>query len=221
MKIFSIGATGYLGGGAARALVAAGHEVLASARTDDAAARLNALGYTAVRCDVSDPRTLIEPVRASEGVIYAVQLNGPDAAEIDAAALEALVDALAGTSKALLYTSGVWYYGPTGDRVADETTPANPPPATVARPRLEKIVLDGAARGVRAVVIRPGDVFGEASGLPSMFVQSARESGAARTIGDGSNRWPVIHVDDLARLYVQALEKAEAGDVFNATDDTA
>ncbi len=221
VKVLVIGATGFLGGGAARALRAGGHEVVANARGDVAAKRLRDLGYEVVRGDVAQPETLIEAARAADATIYAVQLTTPDAAAVDGAALRALAGALEGTSKAFVYTSGIWFYGPVSGPPADEDTPPNPPPYLAARPQLEAAVLESANRGVRAIVLRPGDVFGEGKGLPSMFVASARDAGAARTIGDGSNRWPVIHVDDLGRLYVAAVERAQPGDVYNVNDETA
>jgi nucleoside-diphosphate-sugar epimerase len=49
-----------------------------------------------------------------------------------------------------------------------------------------------------------------------MFAKSARESGAVRYVGDGRNRWPFVDVDDLAQLYLLALEKAPAGSLYNA-----
>jgi nucleoside-diphosphate-sugar epimerase len=221
VNVLIVGATGFLGGGALRALRWRGHGVTGIARGDAARRRLEAAGCTAVAGDVDQPDQLARAASAADAVVYAVQLNQPDAEEVESRALRALAGALEGSEKALLYTSGVWFYGATGDRIADESTPANPPPTVVARPRLEKIVLDSATRGVRAIVVRPGDVFGEGRGLPALFVESARSSGAARTFGDGRNRWPVIHVDDLGALYALALENAAAGDVYNATDDTS
>jgi nucleoside-diphosphate-sugar epimerase len=219
LKVLVIGATGYLGGAAARALRARGHNVTAVGRSDRARARLADDGFAAIWGDVAAPEQLAQAAPAFDAVLYAVQLNAPDAGPIEAAALRAMINAL-GERHVFLYTSGVWYYGATGERVADETTPANPPPTVTWRPRLENIVLGGSERGIRPIVVRPGDVYGHAGGLPSLFVSSARESGAAKTFGDGANRWPVVHVDDLADLYVRTLEKAEGG-VFNGTDDTS
>jgi len=48
-----------------------------------------------------------------------------------------------------------------------------------------------------------------------MFAQSARDTGATRYVGDGQNRWPFVDVDDLAQLYVLALEKAPPGSVYH------
>jgi nucleoside-diphosphate-sugar epimerase len=71
------------------------------------------------------------------------------------------------------------------------------------------------------VVIRPGIVFGRGGGIPADFVQTARETGAARYVGAGENHWPMVHLDDLADLYVLAIEKAPAGALLHASDGTA
>jgi nucleoside-diphosphate-sugar epimerase len=72
-------------------------------------------------------------------------------------------------------------------------------------------VLEGAKRGIRSVVIRPAIVYGRGGGIPAGFIESARKEGAARYVGTGKNRWPLVHVDDLADLYLLALEKAQPG----------
>lgn len=217
MRVLTIGATGYLGGAAARGLRTAGHTVVAAARSAGSRAALEALGYEVVNGDVNDPAGLAGVAAGCDAVVYAVQLSGEDAERIETAALQALAGALDGSGKALIYTSGVWYYGATGERVAIEATPANPLPTGAARPRLEAIVSALAARGGRPVILRPGCVYGEGKGLPAIYVEQARSGGPVRTIGDGDNRWAVVHVADLAAIYALALDKAKPGDVFNAT----
>jgi nucleoside-diphosphate-sugar epimerase len=76
---------------------------------------------------------------------------------------------------------------------------------------VEEQVLAGARRGIRSVVIRPAIVYGRGAGIPAGSVDSARKEGAARFVGTGENRWPFVHVDDLADLYLLALERAPAG----------
>jgi nucleoside-diphosphate-sugar epimerase len=45
------------------------------------------------------------------------------------------------------------------------------------------------------------------------FVQPGKKNGAIPYIGDGSNHWALVHVDDVAPLYVAALS-AKAGSVY-------
>ena len=37
-------------------------------------------------------------------------------------------------------------------------------------------------------------------------------------VGEGENHWPVVHVDDIADLYVRVLEKAAAGSLFHGAE---
>ncbi len=221
MQIFIVGATGYIGSAIASALLAHGHRARGSARSEEAARKLRGAGVDPVKSDVTQPETLTAAAAGADGVVYAVQYQGNDGARVESAALRALAGALEGSNKPLVYTSGVWLYGSTGERVADEDAPHNPTPLVVHRPQLERIVLDAADEGVRSVIIRPGDVYGRNGGMPAMWVQSARETGAARFVGDGANHWPMVHVDDLAELYVLALEKAPARSIYNAADETS
>jgi nucleoside-diphosphate-sugar epimerase len=84
---------------------------------------------------------------------------------------------------------------------------------------VEQRVLDAARHGVRPVVIRPSVVYGRGGGIPAEWARSARSLGAARYVGTGQNRWPAVHVDDLANLYLLALERAPAGTLLLAVND--
>src|ERR1019366_6714919 len=83
----------------------------------------------------------------------------------------------------------------------------------------EQLVL-AAHHGVQGIVLRPAMVYGRGGGLVASFVQSAREHGAARVIGNGENRWTFVHLDDLAALYVLAL-RAAAGTLLFAAHGAA
>ena len=216
MEVFLTGATGYIGSAVAEALLKAGNKVTGLARTPEKAKQLEARGVRACIGDLLRPETLAAPARAAEGVIHTANTNDKNSAQMDAAAVRAMLKALEGTGKAFVYTSGVWVLGSTGGKVANEETPLNPTPLVAQRPVVEQEVLGYKGRGVRAIVIRPALVYGRGGSIPRMLVQSARETGAARYVGDGQNRWPFVDVEDLAQLYVLVLEKAAAGVVYNA-----
>ena len=117
-----------------------------------------------------------------------------------------------------IYTSGCWVQGPT-DGVADESTPTKPARAVSWRPAHEQAALEMARDGIRSVVVRPGIVYGGArGGIPAMFFGTALKHGAAHTVGGGENHWPLVHIDDLAELYVRLVERAPAGSVYYAAD---
>ena len=215
MVIFLTGATGYIGGAVADALVNAGHSVIGLARSDEAAGRLHLRNIAVHHGDLDSISSLASAASAADAVIHAGTTNN---GAIDREAVRAMLDAIAGSGKPFVYTSGIWVVGDTGGRVADETWPARPAALVSWRADVEQLVLDSAARDVRSIVIRPGVVYGRGGGIPAGFVESARETGAARHVGDGENHWPVVDADDLADLYVRAVEKAPPGTLLIAAE---
>jgi nucleoside-diphosphate-sugar epimerase len=211
MKVFLTGATGYIGSAVAERLRSAGHQLSGLARSDAAAGRLNAAGIRPTRGDFSDPASVGSAARSADGVISLATTYDP---AIDGPAIDAILEALAGSKEPFVYTSGIWSHGDTGGKVVDESTPPTPAALVQWRQAVEDRVREGARRGIRTVVIRPAIVYGRGGGIPAGFVQSAREEGAARYVGTGENRWPFVHVDDLADLYLLALERAPAGSLL-------
>jgi len=86
------------------------------------------------------------------------------------------------------------------------------------RPAHEQRVLTEAGHGI---VIRPAVVYGQGGGMIADMVKQAQATGTVRYVGTGEQHWTVIHVEDLADLYVLALETAPAGSVFLAANDEA
>jgi nucleoside-diphosphate-sugar epimerase len=213
VKVFLTGATGYIGTAAAERLRVAGHEVSGLARSDTAAANLSQAGVRPVRGNFTDPATVRAAAAVADGVI---SVGTTHDGAVDAAAVGAIVEALEGSGKPFIYTSGIWIQGDTAGTVVDETSPLRPAGSAVWRPAVEALVLGGVARGVRSIVVRPAIVYGRGGGVLADLVESARQDGAARYVGTGENRWQLVHVDDLADLYLLALERAPAGTVLLA-----
>jgi len=205
VQVFVTGATGYIGSAVTEALRNAGYAVVGLARSDDQARMLAAQGLGAHRGDLRDPASLAEGARHADAVIHTALAAAPDAGQVDRVAVEAIIGALLQFNRPFVYTSGCWVLGNTGDKIADEDTPLAPTPLVEWRPAIEQLVLAAARHGVQGIVLRPAMVYGRGGGLVNSFVESARERGAARIIGDGQNRWTFVHVDDLADLYVRAL----------------
>ena len=221
MRVLVTGATGLIGGAVARRLASAGHEVLGLARSDAGAATLAARGYATIRGDLADAAGIAEAARGSDAVVHAASQGDQDTAAQDASATRAIIDALRGTAKRFVYTSGCLLYGATGDTPATEDSPLSPVDLVRFRQALESEILGAAAEGVHPVVIRPAWVYGNRGGTAMMMHASAREHGAARHVGDGKNRWTTVHADDLADLYLLALERAPAASIFNGAHGAA
>src|SRR5207247_10635528 len=64
----------------------------------------------------------------------------------DRKAIDALIEAgrRGAKPKTLIFTSGVWVHGDTGDRMVDETTPLNPIQPAASRPAQEPLVRERA-----------------------------------------------------------------------------
>ncbi|MFC0842432.1 NAD-dependent epimerase/dehydratase family protein [Streptomyces noboritoensis] len=210
MKVLVLGSTGYIGSAVVQRLAAEGHQVVhfmkdASRPPTDA---------TMVVGDLTDPASLRAAV--TDDIDAVVNLATPTGDEaVDTAAVDALTERLHGTGRAFVYTSGVWVLGATGDAAVDEDAPTNAITIVGYRPRIEQQVLATGGEDVRAVVVRPGIAYGRGGGIPALMTGWAREHGTGRYVGSAATRWPMVHVDDLADLFVLAVAKASAGSVLH------
>lgn len=214
MRLLLTGATGYIGTAVAARLTEAGHDVVALVRPTSTTSGLPA-GTTIVPGDITDPAALRAAASDVDGVVHVAPSGGAD---VDRAAARAYVDALRGRGGPLVWTTGVWVLGPT-ESAATEDSPAAPIAIVSDRPAVERLVLTAADEGVRAVVLRPGVVHGRGRGIPAMLVDGAREAGVGQVVGAGDARWPMVHVDDLADLYLAAVERASAGAVLHGVTE--
>ncbi len=220
MKIFITGASGYIGGSVAAALIAAGHQVSGLARSAQTADALAGLGVAPVRGGIDENEVLAEAACAADATI-----NTANAAHRGAA--EALTAALAGSGKALLHTSGSSIVGTRArgelvEAVFDEDTPFTPTAQRAPRVEIDKMVRVAAGNGVRSVVIAPSLIYGRGRGLNPHSMQLpwlvalAKKAGVAKHIGSGENRWSNVHIDDVVALYLLAIEKAPSGAFYFA-----
>ncbi len=151
MKVFITGASGYIGGSLADALMQRGHAVSGLARSQETAAALQKRGIAPVRGTLDDAAALAAAAGAADVTINTANADHRGAAE-------ALVTALSGTGKTLLHTSGSSIVGTPArgelvEAVFDEDTPFTPSPARAARVAIDNMIR--AAKGMRAIVIAP------------------------------------------------------------------
>lgn len=219
MRVFLTGATGFVGSAVLPLLQAAGHRVLAFARSDASAARLAEAGIDVLRGDLVDPDSLSRGAEACDGVIHCAFPHDDFADRVancakDLGAITALGEALAGSNRPLVVTFGIGRFrdGPVTE--VDAPDPSHPDP----RAATEAVALGFAERGVRVTTVRlPPTVHGDGDhGFVPMLIAVARRTGLSGYVGDGANRWPTVHRQDAARLYVLALERGLAGTRLHA-----
>jgi nucleoside-diphosphate-sugar epimerase len=217
MRVFLTGGTGYVGAAVLDSLVRGGHQVDALVRHSEAAARVQARGATAVVGDLMEPATWRHAAAAADGAVHCAAEYGPRAREFDRLA----VDTLTGLppNRFLIYTSGIWVLGPAPAPV-DETAPVNPIEIVAWRPAHEERVLATSASGVRAIVVRPGIVYGGSRGVVGDVLKDAANS-LVRIVGSGENHWPLIYDRDLGDLYARLVAAPEAVGIYHATDGGA
>jgi nucleoside-diphosphate-sugar epimerase len=184
-------------------------------RSDAAAATVGKLGAKHVHGSLESFDVIELAAREHDATVHLAAPTPPDGVAREAKMLDVLLR-VAPDDHTIVYTSGAWVYGSRGDAVIDEDAPVNPIPMVAWRPAHEDRVLAARARGVRAIVIRPGVVYGDGGGIVGMLMASAKP-GPVRVVGDGTNRWPMVRVDALAELYAAAVEKAPANGIYNAS----
>jgi len=217
MRVFVTGATGFIGSRIVPELIGAGHQVLGMARSDAGAQALIAAGAQVHRGDIEDLDSLRNGAAQADAVIHTAFIHDFSKfaanCETDKRAIEALGDALAGSNRTLIVTSGIGSLAPGRAATEEDAAIFNP-----AMPRVsEQTGLAQASRGVNVSVMRLPQVHDTVKqGLITYAVHLARVKGVSAYIGDGLNRWAAAHVLDVARLYRLALEKHEAGARYHA-----
>jgi nucleoside-diphosphate-sugar epimerase len=226
MRVFVTGASGHVGSAVVPELLEAGHQVVGLARSDKSAAVLTAAGAQVHRGDLDDLDGLAAAAAAADGVIHLAFNHDAmfagdfgSAVTADLRAIDTLGDALAGTGKPLVATSGTMLLAFAG--LEDAATEGD---VIDAGPRIdaENTVVAFAERGVRSSVVRLAPTVHstlDRNGFIPTLISIARSKGVAAYVGDGANRWPAVHTLDAARLYRLALESAPAGSRLHAVDD--
>lgn len=218
LNVFMTGASGYIGGTVAAALQQAGHALSGLARSQGAADKLRAHGIAPVRGDLSSHSVVRDAARGADAVINCANAEDPFV-------VAAILEGLAGSGKPFLHTSGSSVIGDKAagqpsPRIYHEDTPVDPLPEKIQRYAVQRAVLAASGHGVRSVVLCPSLIYGEGRGanpdsiqVPNLIRQAVK-SGVPRYIGAGENIWSTVHIDDVASLYLLALESAGAGSYF-------
>lgn len=217
-KVLVTGASGYIGGSIAALLVKNGYQVKGLTRSEAKAEELRSHGIEPVIGELSDS-SLMGKCAAEADIVV-------DAADSDnAEAVTTFLEALAGSNKIFIHTSGSSIVsdranGERSERIFAEDTQYTPDPEKKARVAIDNQVVASAKRGISSVVICPCLIYGQGLGPKSesqqvpTLIKQAIKSGKARCVGRGENIWSTIHIHDLAHLYLAVIKNAPQRGVF-------
>lgn len=226
MKLFITGASGFIGGALVQAL-AGEHALVAMARSEAAARKVEALGARAVRCDLADVSAA--HLAGCEAVIHAAAFTKEwgTRAEFWAATVHGtqrlLAAARAAGVKRFLHisTEAVLFTGQDLKDI-DETYPLPRRSRFLyseSKLEAEKAVVAANVPGVfETVVVRPRLVWGpgDVTVLP-VLVEQVR-TGKFVWIDHGRNRTSTTHIANLVAGVRCALERGRGGEVYFLTD---
>lgn len=221
MRVFVVGATGYIGHAVARRFREHGHDVWGLARTKEKGELLARAEIEPIIGDMKNPQSFSSILDQCEVYVNCAFEYSAEGVALDRILIDAFFHAAtkAKSPRAILYTSGVWVYNQKEESLIDESTPLTPIKLVEWRPAHEARLLSHTIPHLRTTVIRPGHVYGGGGGLVSLFF-SQLEKKEMILIDGGENFWPMIHLDDLAHAYVLAAEKECNRLVFNIIDDS-
>lgn len=218
MRTLIIGASGFAGFAVARRLLGAGHEVTGLARSETAEKKLSAAGIRTVKGDALDPHAVAPLLRHFDGIVFTPRIN----LQVEANVVAVLLEAIEGTGKRFVFTSGTGVLAVRTDGDWDEVSYAEDDPFVRsahagARVDTEDMVRAASKRGIHSMVIRPPLVWGPGGIARSlMSLHASARCGAIGYLGRGLNMTSNIHVDDLAEIFALSLERGAAGALYHA-----
>ncbi|KFE97186.1 SDR family oxidoreductase [Chryseobacterium luteum] len=220
MKVFVTGATGFVGTAVVHELLANGHQVLGLARSEESANKLIAAGAEAHRGDLNDFESLKSGAEIADAVIHLGFVHDftrfEEMCKLDEKVIEAIGEALLGTEKPFLITSGTALFSKDGITTEKDFNANNPHPRIATENAADAV----AEKGVKVAVVRLSPSVhgkGDIIGFVPTLINIARQKAKSAIINDGDNFWPAVHRLDAAKLYRLALENPfESGTRYHA-----
>ncbi|MBW9095209.1 NAD-dependent epimerase/dehydratase family protein [Microbacterium jejuense] len=236
MKIFIAGATGAVGSRLVSPLVAAGHEVTGTSRSEAGARRVDAAGGHGVVMDGRDAASIRRAVLDAQPDVVVHQLTSLSAGfdfkrfdevfavtnELRTRGTDALIAAAheAGTERIVVQSYTGWPNERTGGPVKTEADPLDAHPVPAAANTLAAIAhAERATVAAGGLALRFGSFYGpgQSLGEGGEMLEAVRKR-QVPIVGGGAGVWSFCHIDDAASATIAAITRGDAG-VYNIVDD--
>jgi nucleoside-diphosphate-sugar epimerase len=227
MRVFITGATGFIGGGVARALRDRGDDVRALVRDRERARDLESIGVELVQGDITDREGVASALRGCDAAIhgaaiYEVGIKRSEHPRMYATNVEGTENVLraaleAGTPR-VVYVSTVGIFGNTGGRIVDESADHEGEYGSYYEET--KVLAHRAARrlieeaGLPCVIVQPGGVYGpgDHSAIGDLVERFAKGRLPVMAFPDlGFN---MVHRDDVVAGILLALDRGDVGQQY-------
>jgi nucleoside-diphosphate-sugar epimerase len=225
---FVTGGSGFIGGRLIERLVRDGWRVRALARSDSAAAKVEARGAEAVRGDLEDRDALRAGATGADVVFHAAAHLGEwgDRAEferINVGGTRHAVEAARAAGARRFVHVGTEAGLLAGEPLVNvnEDAPLRPDskaPYSATKAMAEQVVRDANGDGLETVVVRPRLVWGKGDTTILPALVSAVEKKRFSWIGGGRHRTSTTHVDNVIEGLVLGAERGRPGGVYFVTD---
>lgn len=222
MRVFVTGASGFVGSAIVKELLSAGHKVLGLVRSEDKAKQLISNGAEAYYGNLDEPESLIDGTSQCDAVIHTAFNHDfsryKENCENDRKIITLLGNALAGSNRPLVVTSGIGIINSDGLITEDDL-----PPSSDIAPRAasEEAANALAEKGAKTYIVRlPPTVHGQGDhAFIPVIVGIAKEKGVSAYVDSGENKWSAVHRLDAARVYRLIIEQQPKQKVFHAAGE--
>ena len=234
MHILIAGATGAAGRALIPLLIANGHTVTGTTRSESKTGELRALGANAQVMDGLDAASVKAAIDATQPDVIVHQmtaLTGIDMRNIDKAfhltnrlRTEGTEHILAAAKGKLVVAQSFagWPYARTGGKVKTEADPLDPtPPKGIRETHAAIRRLEGLVTQAGGIVLRYGGFYGPGSGMSKDGGEQVEMIRRRQfpLVGNGEGIWSFLHTEDIATATLAAIEHGRPGEIYNIVDD--
>jgi len=220
MKVFVTGASGFIGREVVKLLAEHGYYTIALIR-DSAKSSIVNNSQEVIVGDVNDHATL-DAIKHCDAVIHLaakVRFHPYHALkDVIVYATERIADACLKYGIKMIYASSIAVYGDARSRMVDESYACEPDTGYgKAKLEAEHAILDRVSKGLDAIILRPGYVYGYGDPITRML-----KANKVIWVGNARNYIGLVHVHDCARAFIHFLDYNTSkgyGYVYNVVDD--